>query len=189
MTMRGPATPTKDEQTKKKDKDDHTKQKDNDRTRRRAEEVWAAKIPKSRFPADSGPNCRHRGMYDACWLVTLIYSSPVRPCLFAMSALGQKQTFAMQKGMSALLPKADIRSASANADDGSKTIAVSLIGDAREGLHCHACQLTRLRALSARRRLRRDVLRRCDTVSKRSVLTRGARYFVLLRCRRCKQFA
>ena len=29
----------------------------------------------------------------------------------AMSALGQKQTFAMQKGMSALPPKADMRSA------------------------------------------------------------------------------
>jgi hypothetical protein len=28
-----------------------------------------------------------------------------------MSALGQKQTFAVQKGMSALPPKADIRSA------------------------------------------------------------------------------
>jgi hypothetical protein len=56
MTICRPATPTKYEQPKKKDKDDHTKQKDNDRTqkeRRRAEEAWAAKIPKSGFPADS----------------------------------------------------------------------------------------------------------------------------------------
>jgi hypothetical protein len=59
ITIRGPAKTTKYEQPKKKDKDDHTKQKDNER--RRAEEVWAAKIPKSRFPADSGPNCRPVG--------------------------------------------------------------------------------------------------------------------------------
>jgi hypothetical protein len=32
----------------------------------------------------------------------------------AMSALGQKQTFAPQNGMSALPPKADIRSANTN---------------------------------------------------------------------------
>jgi hypothetical protein len=31
-----------------------------------------------------------------------------------MSALGQKQTFAVQKGMSALLPKADIGAAQIN---------------------------------------------------------------------------
>jgi hypothetical protein len=80
MTIRGPAKPTKDEQTKKKDKDGHTKQKDNDRTRRRAEEVWAAKIPKSRFPADSGPNCRHRGMYDACWFLAFFAGSTVFVC-------------------------------------------------------------------------------------------------------------
>ena len=72
MIISGPAMPTKDGQTKKKDKDDHTKRKDNDRTRRRVEAVWAAKIPKSRFPADSGPNCRNRGIYDACWFGTLI---------------------------------------------------------------------------------------------------------------------
>jgi hypothetical protein len=34
--------------------------------------------------------------------------------LVAMSALGQKQTFAMQNGMSALPPKADIPSAERN---------------------------------------------------------------------------
>ena len=106
MTIRGPAKPTKDEQTKKKDKDGHTKQKDNDRTRRRAEEVWAAKIPKSCFPADSGPNCRHREMYEMP--AGSLRSSPVRPCLFAMSALGQKRTFSATEAMSALPPTADM---------------------------------------------------------------------------------
>jgi len=53
MTICRPATPTKYEQPKKKDKDNHTKQKDNEGPRRRAEEAWAAKIPKSGFPADS----------------------------------------------------------------------------------------------------------------------------------------
>jgi hypothetical protein len=54
-----------------------------------------------------------------------------------MSALGQKQTFAAQKGMSALPPKADIGAAQINvrygpiadiAETASNTIAYGLVG-------------------------------------------------------------
>ena len=48
-----------------------------------------------------------------------------------MSALGQKQTFALQTGMSALAPKADMCSAPARVRFGPKADIVKLIRSAR----------------------------------------------------------
>ena len=50
-----------------------------------------------------------------------------------MSALGQKQTFAMQKGMSALPPIADICSAEAHV----RYVPIADIPEARRGLKFH----------------------------------------------------
>ena len=53
-----------------------------------------------------------------------------------MSALGQKQTFALQKGMSALPPKADMCSALADVRFGPKAdITFELTDEAEFGIH------------------------------------------------------